>query len=724
MRHVVWGIASALWLTGMAHGATVQDFDAPGAAFAVLQLDQPPPPTLAAGPTGNQLRLAFGAGTPPNHNTLTFERTDPGPFCGMTASFDFTVTPGTGRADGLGFALLDTAAFGPEGGVSVEGPLFAAEEPNFQRSLGIGFDVFQNVAEGDPNNNHLSVHWNGTRIAQVDAGAVDLAAGTRIHATVTLATTPGPAVTVVLTPTAGSPVTLINALAVPGLMPYEGRVWFGARSGGLAAHHDLDNVNVTTAACPASQVGEWSSSLAWPVVAIHSHLLPDGRVLFWDRFDAAGDGDPRFFDPATGLVTAAPPAVGHDLFCSGHVLLPDGRLFVTGGHIIDGVGLPNTSIYDPQTGTWTPQPMMNAGRWYPTAVLLANGDVFVASGNIDNSIGVNLVPQVWQAASGTWRTLGGASGFLPLYPYLFLAPDGRVFTAGPQETTGFFDTTGSGTFAFLASSAHGFREYGSAVLYDVGKVMIAGGADPPTDAVEVIDLTTPTPNWETVAPMAYRRRQHNLTLLPDETVLATGGSSAPGFNNAEGSVFPAELWDPVAETWRTLQAANEARLYHSEAVLLPDARVLVSGGGHPSGGGDDPNHFSAELYSPPYLFNGPRPTITAAPATVRYNESFSVVTPDGASITKVTWLRLSSVTHAFNMNQRLNRLAFSTSVGGLNVTAPPNPRFCPPGHYMMFLVNAAGVPSEARIVRIILDLFADGFETGDTSAWSLVVAGS
>jgi hypothetical protein len=224
--------------------------------------------------------------------------------------------------------------------------------------------------------------------------------------------------------------------------------------------------------------------------------------------------------------------------------------------------------------------------------------------------------------------------------------------------------------------------------------------------------------------MEYKRRQHNLTLLPDESVLATGGTGAPGFNNSEGSVFPAELWDPASQTWRTLAAGNEARLYHSEAVLLPDARVLVPGGGHPSGGGTDPDHFSAEIYSPPYLFQGPRPTITAAPATVRYGETFAVSTPDGASTAKVTWIRLSSVTHAFNMNQRINRLSFAPVAGGLDVTAPPNPRVCPPGHYLLFLVNGAGVPSVARVVRIVPDLFADGFESGDTSGWSLTVGGS
>lgn len=716
------GLALLLSLSLPTHAATVNDFDLPGAGFAVLQLDQPPPPELVAGPTGQQMRLAAGDGALPVHNTLAFERTDPGPFCGGTAEFDFTITPAPGRSHGLGFALLDTALAFPQGAVGVESPSLAAEEPNFARSIGVGFDTAEDAELEDPDANHVSLHWNGKRLTQVSAGALDLASGARIHALVEWQGSPGPAVSVTLTPEGGAAVTLIDSFPVPELSPYEARAWFGARSGGNGADFDLDNVAVSSTTCPPSQVGAWSSSSAWPVVAIHSHLLPDGRVLFWDRSDGGLDGNPRFFNPETGSVTAAPLAPpGHDLFCSGHVDLPDGRLFVAGGHVINGVGLPDAAIFDPVTNTWTSLPPMNAGRWYPTAALLANGDVFVASGRINPDVGRNRIPQVWQQASGSWRDLTGAAKTLPLYPFLFLAPDGRVFMAGPAQETGFFNPQGLGSYTLLGMSQGPHREYGSAVLYDEGKVMIAGGGDPPVDSVEVIDLGETSPTWRTVAPMAYRRRHHNLTLLPDESVLVSGGSGLPGFDSFPGASFPAEVWNPATETWTTVAASNEARLYHSEALLLPDGRVVVAGGGHPNGGAGDSDHYSAEIYSPPYLFKGPRPVLDTAPATVRYGEAFSVTTPDGASIQKVTWLRLASVTHSLNMSQRGNRLAFTSSVGGLTVTAPTDPRRAPPGNYLLFLLNTHGVPSVGRVVRLVPDLFADGFETGDTSAWSLTV---
>ena len=236
-----------------------------------------------------------------------------------------------------------------------------------------------------------------------------------------------------------------------------------------------------------------------------------------------------------------------------------------------------------------------------------------------------------------------------------------------------------------------FRDYDSAVMYDNGKVLVVGGGDPPTNTAEVIDLNASTPAWRQVASMAFARRQLNTTVLPDGKVLVTGGTSGPGFNNTNTPVFAAEMWDPATETWTTMASQQFPRLYHSGAVLLPDARVLTIGGD---------NVPQTEIYEPPYLFKGARPTINSAPGTVSYGQTFFVETPNAASITQVTWIRLSSVTHSFNMNQRINRLSFSQVAGGLNVVAPSNANLTPPGHYMLFILNSNGVPSVAKIIRV------------------------
>ena len=225
---------------------------------------------------------------------------------------------------------------------------------------------------------------------------------------------------------------------------------------------------------------------------------------------------------------------------------------------------------------------MNAGRWYPTSTTLANGDVLVTSGSMDTNYTNNTLPQVYQVATNTWRNLSTAQLNLPLYPFMFVAPNGRVFNAGPAQMSRYLDTAGTGAWTNVANNTFGYRDYGSAVMYEPGKVLIVGGGGgidtgpAPTATAEVIDLNAATPTWRQVSVRCPTgRRQHNATLLPDGTVLVTGGSNAPGFNNQAGAVHTAELWNPATETWTTLASSTQYRGYHSTALLLPDGRVLV-----------------------------------------------------------------------------------------------------------------------------------------------------
>ena len=207
-------------------------------------------------------------------------------------------------------------------------------------------------------------------------------------------------------------------------------------------------------------------------------------------------------------------------------------MLIAGGHIADFVGLAKTSIYNPATNSWTAVPDMNAGRWYPTLTTLPNGDVLVVSGQIDTSIGVNPLPQVYQTATNTWRNLTGAQLNQPLYPMMFLAPNGKVIDVGPTHYTRWLDTAGTGAWSVVGWRTFGWRDYGTAAMYADGKILVAGGADPPTATAEVIDLNAATPAWRAVASMSIPRRHLNSTLLPDGTVLVTGGTSGPGHNNA------------------------------------------------------------------------------------------------------------------------------------------------------------------------------------------------
>ena len=437
------------------------------------------------------------------------------------------------------------------------------------------------------------------------------------------------------------------------------------------------------------QVGEWSVVRVAPIVQLQVHLLTSGRVLTWGHA-----GDPQIWDPATRTFTAVPsPSL---LFCAGHDFLPDGRLLVAGGHITDGHGLPNTNVFDPATNTWQALPRMAKGRWYPTNTTLPDGEVLTVSG-LDSAQVIVSVPEVWDGSA--WRQLTTAGLDLPLYPRMFVAPDGRVFYAGEAPQSRYLDVSGTGHWTNGPLHKYGRpRDYGSAVMYEPGKILYVGGGDPPTNTAEIIDLNQPNPQWQFTGSMGFERRQMDATLLPTGEVLVTGGTSGGGFNNPVGGIRNAEIWSPATGLWTLVSYSAVVRTYHGTALLLPDGRVLYTGSGDASGAKDEKNY---ELYSPPYLFKGPRPTITGLlPSRVAYGQTFKVETPDAATIQKVTLLRFSSVTHAFDQSARLVPLSFVGGGRAVEITLPASRAVAPPGPYMLFVVNANGVPSEGRIMLL------------------------
>jgi hypothetical protein len=227
------------------------------------------------------------------------------------------------------------------------------------------------------------------------------------------------------------------------------------------------------------------------------------------------------------------------------------------------------------------------------------------------------------------------------------------------------------------------------------------GTGPSTSTAYVLDMTQTTPAWRQVASMAFTRTFHNSTLLPDGTVLVTGGGTTTGAGDVAHAVPQAELWSPTTETWKTLASMSVPRLYHSEALLLPDGRVLVSGGGRFNDDNEPVYEYSAQFFSPPYLFknSGLRPSITSAPSKLSYGQHFTVVTPNAGRIAQVSLIRFGSVTHDINMSQRFLPLSFVAGSGSLTVTAPVNANIAPPGNCMLFIVDVSGVPSLAAIVH-------------------------
>jgi hypothetical protein len=286
---------------------------------------------------------------------------------------------------------------------------------------------------------------------------------------------------------------------------------------------------------------------------------------------------------------------------------------------------------------------------------------------------------------------------------MHLLPDGEVLLVGQFRETSLFDPA-TERWTPLDEMVFGNRFSGSTVLLpDLHQVLALGGnaVDPeaptlataaPTNSAEIIDLAEVSPRWRPTAPMHLARQHANAVLLPDGTVLVVGGGQRGLYGRP---VKQAELFDPGSETWTDLATETTPRAYHSAAVLLPDGRVLSSGMDHGRW------QRTGEIYSPPYLFHGPRPSIAGAPSSIVYGSSFTVTSAGAATISTAALLRPGSATHAVNFDQRYVGLTFSLGAADqLVMQSPRDGAVAPPGWYMLFLVDAAGVPSTAAWVHV------------------------
>jgi len=459
---------------------------------------------------------------------------------------------------------------------------------------------------------------------------------------------------------------------------------------------------VSVASSQAQLKGAWAGPFTWPIVGIHLALLPNGKVLAWDLTDRSV----QVWDPATDTFTdVTDNSITFNYFCAGQTALGDGRILIDGGHIDYDIGVRQAHAFNPSNQTWSALAQMSSARWYPTVITLGDGRVLAVAGHTTCSSCVASTPEVYNPNTDSWTSLTGAQSSSPTqYPHVFVLPEGRAVQAGSSQEvvpTQVIDVAGNSITTIDPNP----REGGTSVMYLPGKIMKTGSAWDDGQAnvgktTYVLDLTQGNSTWRQTANMANARVTHNVTILADGTVLVTGGSSNANVSDPAGAVYNAELWSPTSETWTTMAAMQIARVYHSTAILLPDGRVLSAGSGRFGGSGPGADQLNAELYSPPYLFNGARPTISSAPPSITYGSTFSVTTPDGAQISKVSLIRVGTVTHSFNTSQRYLSLNFQAVAGGLTVTAPANGNLAPPGYYMLFILNANGVPSVAPLIQV------------------------
>ena len=422
--------------------------------------------------------------------------------------------------------------------------------------------------------------------------------------------------------------------------------------------------------------GQWSTlPYLMPINPIHAALLHNGKILVVAGSGNCAPGQPgcptgapygpsnnsgaAVLDPGTGTITGL--TVTWDMFCNSMTQLADGRILIDGGTLTyKFLGSPNSTIFDPGTNTFTDQPNMAHGRWYPTVALLSDGRVMTFSGLDDVTGATNTTVEIFTAGSG-WSSPVDAGWTPPLYPRLHLLPSGNVFYSGPSQASYLFNVAKQ-TWTPMDVSSQG-RTYGSSVLlpltpasnYDP-KVFILGGNSPATATTELIDLGASSPAWVFGPDMTQPRIEMDAVLLPTGKVLAVGGSAVD--EDATTASLNADLYDPASNSFSSAGANAFARLYHTVALLLPDATVWLAGG-NPQRGTYEPH---MEIYQPAYLFTrdannnvilANRPTIASAPSDIAWGGPFTVSTPDAASVSQVVLVRPGSSTHAFDMDQRL-----------------------------------------------------------------------
>lgn len=462
------------------------------------------------------------------------------------------------------------------------------------------------------------------------------------------------------------------------------------------------------------QVGQWSAPFSMPVMGIHAVLLPTGKVLFFSYRPpkTTSAGLAYLWNPADGTGrTVNPP---NNIWCGGQALLADGRVLIVGGNLAYAnstsyvKGLNQVYTFNPFNETWTRQPDLRHGRWYPTVTTLPDGRAVISNGLTEyGNRTINYEIEVFTPSPnlngvGTLQYVGNrAMG--GLYPHQFLMPNGRVLMAGPLRGDSAMLNPTDWSWSDIADLKQNHNGYGAGVLMPGGpegpnKVMLIGGvaAGLATATTEVYDAANPAAGWQYLAPLSQGRHNNNTVILPDGTLLNIGGNNS--IEQYANPHFEPELYNPQTNTWSPMAPHTQPRTYHSTAVLLPDGRVISAGDDGAPVGSTRYINDAVEIFSPPYLFRGPRPTITSVPNEIVWGQSFTI----GAlgNITKAVLMAPGATTHANDMHQRYVPLVISPATNGFIAVAPRSGNAAPPGYYMLFLISDKGVPSIARWVRL------------------------
>jgi hypothetical protein len=474
--------------------------------------------------------------------------------------------------------------------------------------------------------------------------------------------------------------------------------------------------------------GAFGEPFSWPLIPLHTILLPDGRVLSYGSKPSgiqSGLMHYALWDPQQGTGTESKlllsNTTGTDIFCAGQALLPDsGNVLLVGGdRIANGkrnYANNDVNVFTPSDNALTKQSQSMAyQRWYATLVTTSSGEQAVIGGRIDRLFEGNAqypptdasyasTPEVYSATQG-WRTLTTAKSEWAYgsnvqswsYPRAWWSPQGKVIVFTVKGEIFALDVAGTGSVAKVPGVMPTGAYMLPAAMYQPGKILSVRAA---AKAV-VVDINNATPVVTPTASLSADRRFGNATVLADGKVWANGGSTTG--NDLAGARYDSETWDPTTGAWTLGASATKPRLYHSVSMLMPDGSVLTGGGGAPG----PVVNMNAEIYFPPYLYKtdgsgepAVRPTIATAPSAAAWGQAVSVTMSEAAPVARMTLVRFGAVTHAFSNEQRFQDVGFTQNGQDLTVTMPASANYAPPGFYMLFALDAQGVPSQAKILRL------------------------
>lgn len=497
--------------------------------------------------------------------------------------------------------------------------------------------------------------------------------------------------------------------------------------------------NVYKAANPPAVkngVGKWGPTLDFPVIPVAGAVEPtSGKILVWSayRYDEFSNSPGGYtltaeYDPATGYIT--PRRVDntkHDMFCPGISIDGTGQIIVTGGDNAE-----RTSIFDSATDTWISGPDMVLPRGYQASATCSDGRVFTIGGSWSGGR-MEKDGEIYDPATKTWTFLPGAlvKPMLTKDPqgifrsdnhaWLFGWKNGTLFQAGPSTAMNWYYTSGQGdvTSAGDRKTSTGTDRdsmCGNAVMYDAvkGKILTVGGSTAYQDAdattyAHIITIGTPgkvpTVGLAGTGNMHSKRIFANSVVLPDGSVFISGGQEhGVPFEDSTPSLTP-ELYLPGTNEFIEQAPNSIVRVYHSMSILLPDATVFSGGGG--LCGSCTTNHFDAQIFTPQYLLNddgtaATRPTIKSVGAkTIDVGGTLTFTT--GSAIKSASFIRYGSATHSLNTDQRRVPLTLkSAGTNSYSTVLPTDPGILIPGYWMLFVLNANGVPSVAATIMVTL----------------------